>query len=280
MNTTSIGQTKRKSALNKESKPGGSNSLPTIVDRQAKPQYSKVPGSKLPAKPVDYASSDGSTNPVEEEDSQVNWEGMPPQPDEPPDWYALRPAVTAEITPVVKAEAQLEPAVNMLDEIEATEVLPEWDDLAIHPDEMESQLESPVVVPEEQPEIIYTKPPVILPPLRKPAGADAVDDRAGFSSYLVAPLPELGNTGQVRMLTVVLRSSTDKTRDVLRLRRIHGIIITYPGDDRFAIQVYEKGRGYLLEFPNSTTGITQELLDRLHGLVGVENIRVDVITFH
>jgi len=46
------------------------------------------------------------------------------------------------------------------------------------------------------------------------------------------------------------------------------------------VQVYEKGRGYLLEFPNSTTGITQELLDRLHGLVGVENIRVDVITFH
>jgi DNA polymerase-3 subunit alpha len=82
------------------------------------------------------------------------------------------------------------------------------------------------------------------------------------------------------MLTVVLRSSNDKTRDVLRLRRIHGIIMTYPGDDRFAIQVFEKGRGYLLEFPNSTTGITQELLDRLHGLVGVENIRVDVITFH
>ncbi len=82
------------------------------------------------------------------------------------------------------------------------------------------------------------------------------------------------------MLTVVLRSSSDKTRDVLRLRRIHGMMMTYPGDDRFAIQVFEKGRSYLLEFPNFTTGITQELLDRLHGLVGVENIRVDVITFH
>ncbi len=93
-------------------------------------------------------------------------------------------------------------------------------------------------------------------------------------------MQDIGDTGQIRMLTVVLRSSDDKTRDVLRLRRIHGIIMTYPGDDRFAVQVYEKGRGYLLEFPNSTTGITQELLDRLHGLVGVENIRVDVITFH
>ena len=148
-------------------------------------------------------------------------------------------------------------------------------------DEIEkAQVEIPVALPDEHPGTVHTKPPVILPPLRKPAGMEAAGERTGISSYLVAPLPEVGNTGQVRMLTVVLRSSTDKTRDVLRLRRIHGIIMTYPGDDRFAIQVYEKGRGYLLEFPNSTTGITQELLDRLHGLVGVENIRVDVITFH
>ena len=158
--------------------------------------------------------------------------------------------------------------------------MPEWDDLSIHADELEGSVEIPAITPDEHPGAVHTKPPVILPPVRKPAGADVANERAGISPYLVAPLQEPGNTGQVRMLTVVLRSSPDKTRDVLRLRRIHGIIMTYPGDDRFAIQVYEKGRGYLLEFPNSTTGITQELLDRLHGLVGVENIRVDVITFH
>ncbi len=81
------------------------------------------------------------------------------------------------------------------------------------------------------------------------------------------------------MLTIVLRSSGDKTRDVLRLRRLHGLIMTYPGDDRFAIQVVERGRTYLLEFLNYTTLVCQELLDRVRFLVGAENIRVEPITF-
>jgi hypothetical protein len=81
------------------------------------------------------------------------------------------------------------------------------------------------------------------------------------------------------MLTVVLRATGDKTRDVLRIRRIHGIITSYPGNDRFAIHVYERGRGYLLEFPNFTVGVTTELADRLTALLGVENIRVETITF-
>ena len=58
----------------------------------------------------------------------------------------------------------------------------------------------------------------------------------------------------MHMITVMVRSSGDKTRDVLRLRRIHGTIMSYPGNDRFALHVFERGRGYLLEFPNFTTG--------------------------
>ena len=70
------------------------------------------------------------------------------------------------------------------------------------------------------------------------------------------------------MLTIVLRSTGDKTRDVLRLRRIHGIMTTYPGNDRFAFHVFERGRGYLLEFPNHTIGICAELSTRLSALLG------------
>ena len=36
---------------------------------------------------------------IEDEDYEVNWDGMPPQPDEPPDWYALQPAVTLKFLP-------------------------------------------------------------------------------------------------------------------------------------------------------------------------------------
>jgi DNA polymerase-3 subunit alpha len=81
------------------------------------------------------------------------------------------------------------------------------------------------------------------------------------------------------MLTVVLRSTGDKTRDVLRLRRIHGIITSYPGQDRFAIQIFERGRGYQVEFPNFTAGICAELLGRLNALAGLENVHLERITF-
>ena len=81
------------------------------------------------------------------------------------------------------------------------------------------------------------------------------------------------------MITIVLRSTGDKTRDVLRLRRIHGIITSYPGNDRFAIHVFERGRGYLLEFPNFTAGLCDEMMMRLIPLVGGDNVRVEEILF-
>ncbi|HUV91965.1 MAG TPA: hypothetical protein VMV80_02670, partial [Anaerolineales bacterium] len=84
---------------------------------------------------------------------------------------------------------------------------------------------------------------------------------------------------QVQMMTIVIRSTGDKTRDELRLRMLHGVITSYPGNDRFAFHVFVQGRGYLLEFPNCTIGLCPELTDRLSTFVGIENVRVDPIMF-
>lgn len=97
-------------------------------------------------------------------------------------------------------------------------------------------------------------------------------------TYLVSPVKPQ-TEGNVRMLTIVLRSTGDKTRDVLRLRRIHGIVTSYPGSDRFAFRVFERNRGYLLEFPNHTIGICTELSSRLSALLGPEQISIEPITF-
>jgi DNA polymerase III subunit alpha len=124
-------------------------------------------------------------------------------------------------------------------------------------------LAAPAVVPAQpvlQP--VLEKPPVSLPP------------------YLISPAPASRQDGEIHMITVVLRSTGDKTRDVLRLRRIHGIITSYPGEDRFGFHVFERGRGYLLEFPNFTAGLCPELLTRLSALVGSDNVHVESITFH
>jgi hypothetical protein len=82
----------------------------------------------------------------------------------------------------------------------------------------------------------------------------------------------------LHMITVVLRPGSDKVRDNLRLRQAYGILISYPGHDRFALQIFERGRGYRVEFPNFTTGLCPELLARLQGLVGADNILVEPLT--
>ncbi len=104
------------------------------------------------------------------------------------------------------------------------------------------------------------------------------DRLAGIPQYLVPPGTSL-DSDAVHMITVVLRTSGDKTRDVLRLRRMHGILMSYPGNDRFAFQVFERERGYLVEFPNFTTGLCPELVTRLRVLVGTDNVTVERITF-
>ncbi len=80
------------------------------------------------------------------------------------------------------------------------------------------------------------------------------------------------------MLTIVIRSSGDHTKDILQMRRLHGTLISYPGNDRFAFYVIEGSSGYLLEFPNDTTRMAEELRQRLDEMVGSENLRVESIT--
>jgi len=96
--------------------------------------------------------------------------------------------------------------------------------------------------------------------------------------YLVPPVPTSEQRQSIRMLTVVLRPSYDRARDILRLRRIHGTIMSFPGFDRFAFQVFESGHGYLMEFPNETTSLCPELVEKLQQMVGKDNLRITPIT--
>jgi DNA polymerase-3 subunit alpha len=81
--------------------------------------------------------------------------------------------------------------------------------------------------------------------------------------------------GDLTMVKVFLRSTGDKKRDALRMRRVYGLLTTFPGADRFAVYVFEGSRRYHLEFPNETTGYCPELQAQLKKLVGEANIRVE-----
>ena len=92
---------------------------------------------------------------------------------------------------------------------------------------------------------------------------------------VAAPPEERGGSRDPLMVTVILQSTGDARRDGLRLRRIHGLLTSYPGTDRFALHVYEASRRYHLEFPNSTIGYCRELHAQLITLLGQDRVLVE-----
>jgi DNA polymerase-3 subunit alpha len=99
--------------------------------------------------------------------------------------------------------------------------------------------------------------------------------------YIVPPggliAPNEIERSEFSMVKVILRTSGDKQRDVRRLRRIHGILRSHPGQDKFAMLVFEGPSRYLVEFPNDTTGICSELLSELTNLLGEGSVLIETI---
>jgi hypothetical protein len=82
-----------------------------------------------------------------------------------------------------------------------------------------------------------------------------------------------------QQITVVLRSSGDKERDKRRIKTIYGTLRSFHGRDRFSFQIYENGKGHLIDFVNDTTRVCAELLERLKKLMGDDGWRVEEIHF-
>jgi len=82
-----------------------------------------------------------------------------------------------------------------------------------------------------------------------------------------------------QQITVLLRSMGDKERDKRRIKTIYGTLISFHGRDRFSFHVFENGSGHLIDFPNDTTRVCPEMLERLKKLMGEESWRVEEITF-
>jgi DNA polymerase-3 subunit alpha len=255
-----------------------------INEIAAKPKQSGgIPAQRNGESPYEQVEEVETSFPINSGDSDV-----PPMPEDPPDW---------DIPGIHMPQQDQEDIVNM-PLLEGAEIvsLPEGseilsferiDEAAVAEEDSplasvltQEDLITAVDVTQSNTTDAVSPPPMLTPSVRGTQGDSRIDERSlGLPPYLVSPLPGKDKVGEVRMLTVVMRSTGDRTRDVLRLRRIHGIITSYPGEDRFAFHVFERGRGYLLEFPNITIGISKELVERLTTLIGMENVRIDQITF-
>jgi DNA polymerase III subunit alpha len=237
-----------------------------------KPGSVSLPGARQLPSDKHHINPIIDISPIGEED-YMPWDADVPAL--PPDWDLLDqegveiqgPPSVPTITHALSNPTQIEQEPNKDRAPEQQAQIVRVEEEQVLPADDQKQIAFDPLVDAQPLEIVkLPKPKVERPPILPP--------------FLVPPVPASEENGDVHMVTVVLRSTGDKMRDVLRLRRIHGIVTSYPGRDRFAFQIYERGRGYLLEFPNSTAGYCVELLGRLAALVGSDNVRVDKITFH
>ncbi len=113
---------------------------------------------------------------------------------------------------------------------------------------------------------------------RPPATAGAIPP-ALPSLYVPLARAERDKEHPPKQITLILRSMGEKDRDKLRIKTLYGTLISFHGIDRFSFQIYESGKGHLIDFPNDTTRICPELLARLQKLVGEDSWRVEEITF-
>ncbi|PWH12406.1 MAG: DNA polymerase III subunit alpha [Anaerolineae bacterium] len=188
------------------------------------------------------------------------FDDLPPEPDFPDDWHLSEPAPTAlfnEFTPPPPPSTPLD-------------------------DMLELERLTPIVEAEEPPAKADRNP---LPtPTLTTFNPQLVPSPAAFSPLppIVPPqiLTEKQEDGQPpRMITITLRPSGDPERDRRRLKNVYFILMSKPGKDRFQFQIFESGKGHLIDFPNDTTRITPELLTRLKNLLGEESWRIEEITF-
>ncbi|MEJ2012055.1 MAG: DNA polymerase III subunit alpha [Anaerolineales bacterium] len=113
--------------------------------------------------------------------------------------------------------------------------------------------------------VIYQNLPKAEPQVGKP-------ERKTFDDKVMER--DLGES-EPRMITIMINSTGDPQRDARRLRRVHGLLSSYPGDDHFAFLLFEASRRYHMDFPQSTTGYSPELHAQLIELLGERAIRIE-----
>lgn len=79
---------------------------------------------------------------------------------------------------------------------------------------------------------------------------------------------------QERWIMVYFERSSDPDKDRRRLRKLHGIMVSYPGRDRFSIVIETPNKPIQMDFPNHTTGYCPALVNDLSTVVGIRNVEV------
>ncbi len=80
-----------------------------------------------------------------------------------------------------------------------------------------------------------------------------------------------------KLLTIIIKREPDNPIEsiIRKMKRVHGLITSYPGRDQFAFLIKEGGKTNLVEFPDTMTNICEELLSKIRKEIGEKNIQIE-----
>ncbi|MCP4140942.1 MAG: DNA polymerase III subunit alpha [Chloroflexi bacterium] len=220
--------------------------------------------------------------------------------DEKPKARTVQPAPTKKTPTPEKKESVKTPPVNggqkIAEPAPATYSVKETPPPPIADDEYfddSGMPPQPEAFPEDWAETLYeaekaqpVNAPMPEPEPESPQGDPAQNE--GVSEDSVAhevrkSIPNLDLFGQnqsehpPRLITVAVKPNGSIERDKRRLKNIHGVLISFPGKDKFSLQIFEGEKGHLIDFPNYNTRICDEMLARLKTVLGSEDWRIEEI---
>jgi hypothetical protein len=190
--------------------------------------------------------------------AEVTWDDpdIPPPPDNfPDDWETQWQPSFEEATLAARPEPKVDNKPVSIPRLQAVETVET-------PVEKEKREPMEIV-----PEAVAVQP-IRVESLQVPA-----------SIYVPLAKEEKDKDHPPQQITVILRTTGDKDHDRRRIKTIFGTLISFHGRDRFSFQIFENGSGYLIDFPNDTTRVCTEMLERLKKVIGEESWRVEEITF-
>ena len=126
--------------------------------------------------------------------------------------------------------------------------------------------------------------PDIAPVIDRMAAAMAEDEFSADDSRSVDDVNSLDEElfsfdekPQPKLLTVIVRvePNAQPGSSGRRIRRLHGLVSSYPGEDHVAFMIIEAGQVYLVDFPNVKTHVCNDLLNKLREQVGSDNIQIE-----
>jgi DNA polymerase-3 subunit alpha len=244
-------------------------SAPAPAGKPAPGQTAPQGKKPMPAAPrvAEPAPIYNTTHPA---DGEAEGWTEPPPPEDPPEWETYTPVAHFAEPDLVLHAADL-------------------------PEEQKSGDSDQSVADERQsiPEhvLLEDSRPSALDPQSPPLRSGDVSQSSIVnpqSSIVIPPAPkfapavrpvDLADDHAPQMVTVILRPCGDAERDIRRIGRLHGTFISYPGKDRFQFHIFEDGKGHLIDFPNDTTHVCPELLEKLNQAVGEENVRIEPILY-